>query len=186
MSFSTHVCLLRGINVSGQKMIKMERLRVSFEALGFQQVRTYVQSGNVGFQASAKFMKDLPKTIHGTIQRDFGFDVPVTVLTAKDVMAALKENPFLKEKGIDIAKLHVTFLADVPDKEALKKLAALPAQPDRFHSVGKRIYLHCPDSYGNTKLSNQAIERLLGVSATTRNWKTLNELARMCEEEPRG
>jgi uncharacterized protein (DUF1697 family) len=172
-------CLLRGINVSGRRMVKMDKLRASCEARGLEEVRTYVQSGNIVFR-SAKKPEALAALFVRLLAEDFQLDdVPVTILTARELAATLEENPFLKEKGIDPATLHVTFLSAAPAATVWKKLEAVHAGTDRFRAAGKRVYLHCPVSYGNTKLSNATLERLLAVTATTRNWKTVTELARM-------
>jgi uncharacterized protein (DUF1697 family) len=180
---TTHIAMLRGINVSGHKIVKMDRLRESFEALGFGNVRTYVQSGNVVFEAKVGAPAELPTQlatkIAARIARDFGFSVPVTVLTSDEMGRLVKENPFLTEEGIDLSKLHVTFLSDAPPGAGLKKLGGVPAGPDRFHCRGRSVYLHCPEGYGNTKLSNNAIENALAVGATTRNWKTVTTLHQM-------
>ena len=140
----SYVAMLRGINVSGSKMIKMEALRASFEALGFTNVRTYVQSGNVVLESTA--------------------------------------NPFLGKKGVDPAKLHVTFLAETPASSGLEKMQAISSGRDQFQCLGTSIYLVCPDGYGNTKLNNNAFERALRIGATTRNWKTVTTLAQMAAE----
>jgi uncharacterized protein (DUF1697 family) len=180
---TTHIAMLRGINVSGHKLVKMDRLRESFEALGFGNVRTYVQSGNVVFDAKVASPAELPAKIAARIAariaRDFGFSVPVTVLTSDELGRVVKENPFLKEEGIDLSKLHVTFLSGLPPGAGLKKLSGVPAGPDRFHCRRTSVYLHCPEGYGTTKLSNNAIEKLLALGATTRNWKTVTTLHQM-------
>ena len=178
----TYISMLRGINVSGQKPVKMDQLRRMFEALGFTQVKTYVQSGNVVFQAKKGSPADLSRKIEAGILAEFGFDVPVVSKTAEEIGHAIQNNPFLKEKAIDPTKLHVTFLSGAPAKPALEKLSALAAEPDRFYSHASEIYLHCPNGYGRTKLSNNALEKLLSLRATTRNWKTVNELYRMATE----
>ncbi len=179
----TYIAMLRGINVSGHKVIKMERLRASFDALGFENVRTYVQSGNVLFEAKVGAPAKLQAKIAARLARDFGFAVPVTVVTAEEVGRIVVENPFLKEEGIDVAKLHVTFLSERPSSSGLKKMVALPAGPDRFACRGRSVYLYCPEGYGNTKLSNSAIERALSLGATTRNWKTVTTLHQMSSSE---
>ncbi len=175
----TYIALMRGINVSGQKIIKMEPLRASFEALGFKNVRTYVQSGNGVFEAKAAAPAGIAVKIADRIERDFGFLVPVTVVTSEEMGRVVRENPFLKEAGIDSAKLHVTFLSDAPGPSGLMKMRALPAGPDRLHCRSRSVYLHCPGGYGNSKLSNSAIERALAVGATTRNWRTVTTLHQM-------
>jgi uncharacterized protein (DUF1697 family) len=178
-SQSTYVALLRGVNVGGHKAVKMDQLRNAFEALGFEGVKTYVQSGNVVFNAQKQASEQLSKRIEEKVLREFGIAVPVTVKTAGEMNAVIRNNPFLQEKGIDLSKLHVTFLSHAPEKTALKMLDAIAATPDQFLSSGKEIYLYCPNGYGVTKLSNNALEKVLSVRATTRNWRTVNQLYEM-------
>jgi uncharacterized protein (DUF1697 family) len=178
-SKSTYVALLRGINVGGHKAVKMDQLRNAFEALGFEDVTTYVQSGNVVFNAFTKASENLSKKIEEKVLREFDISVPVTVKTAGEVNDVIRNNPFLQEKGIDLSKLHVTFLSHAPEKTALKMLDVIANAPDQFRSSGKEIYLYCPNGYGVTKLSNNALEKVLSVRATTRNWKTVNRLHEM-------
>jgi uncharacterized protein (DUF1697 family) len=179
---TTYVCLLRGINVVGHKIIKMDQLRAAFEALGFADVKTYIQSGNVVFKAPAKASEKLAKRIGEAVLSQFGFSVPVMVKTSEEVGAVIKNNPFLKEKGIDPAKLHVTFLSHAPEKTAMKMLDVIAVGLDRFRCSGENIYLHCPNGYGETKLSNNAFEKVLSVRATTRNWNTVNKLHEMMQD----
>jgi len=176
----TYVAMLRGINVGAGKIVKMERLRALFEALGFGGVRTYVQSGNVIFESEQKSAAELSRKIEEKIQRDFGFTVPVLVKTSKEMAQIVSDNPLVKEKGIDHFKLHVTFLSDAPPKTAVKVLKPLATGRERVRILNREIYLYCPDGYGNTKLSNNAVEKKLSVVATTRNWRTVNTLLEMC------
>jgi uncharacterized protein (DUF1697 family) len=176
------VALLRGINVGGQKVVSMERLRGSFAAMGFRDVRTYVQSGNVVFETAADTSDALTRKIEEGIRRDFGFSVIVILRIAKELQKIVKTNPFLSEEGIEPAKLHVTFLAKAPNKAALKNLEKLATSPDRFRLIGREIFLYCPDGYGRTKLSNSAFEKRLSVAATTRNWRTTTALCEMAGE----
>src|SRR6266481_4937729 len=97
----TYVALLRGINVGGHKLIKMDRLRKAFEGLGFADVATYVQSGNAVFKAPAKAEQGLPKRIEEMLLRQFGMTVPVIVRTSEELGETVRSNPFLKEKGVD-------------------------------------------------------------------------------------
>jgi uncharacterized protein (DUF1697 family) len=176
----TYVAMLRGINVGSGKIVRMERLRASFEALGFDGVRTYVQSGNVVFESEQKSATGLSKKIEEKIQRDFRFAVPVLLKTSKEMEQIVSDNPLVKEKGIDYSKLHVTFLSDAPPKTAAKALEPLATGHERFRILNREIYLYCPEGYGRTKLSNTAIEKKLFVVATTRNWRTVNTLLEMC------
>ncbi len=182
MEKSTYVCLIRGINVGGQKIIKMEQLRKAFEALGFEDVRTYVQSGNVTFKARQQAPGDLSMKIEKMILGKFGFPVSVIVRTPEEINHAIKRNPFLKERGIDVSKLHVTFLSCAPEPAAFKALDAIIESPDEFRHSGKEIYLHCPNGYGQSKLTNNVLERVLSMKATTRNWNTVNKVYQMSRE----
>ena len=176
---STFVALLRGINLGGHKIVKMDPLRKMFEELGFEDVKTYIQSGNVVFKAPAQTPEKLAKGIEEKIFRQFGFPVPVIVKTAGEIGEVICNNPLLKEKGIDLSKLHVTFLSCPPDKGALKTMDAVPAAPDQFRCSGRVVYLHCPNGYHASKLTNNVLEKLLKVGTTTRNWKTVNKLWEM-------
>jgi uncharacterized protein (DUF1697 family) len=173
-----YVAMLRGVNVA-QKTIKMERLRAAFEELGFTCVRTYVQSGNVVFQAGRASAAVLSKRIEDRILRKFGFSVPVILKTSKEMEEIVSRNLFVKEKAIDHSKLHVTLLSKAPPGAGAENLKALAAKSERFRVSNQEVYLYCPDGYGKTKLSNSTIERKLSVVATTRNWKTLNALLEM-------
>src|SRR6266436_5469044 len=124
----TYIAMLRGINVSGHKMIKMETLRLSFGALKLSNVQTYVQSGNVVFGVGNGSVAALSQEIERKILRDFGFSVPVFLRTAKELEQIIKDNPFLRETDIDHSKLHVTFLSDAAPKMALEALQPLAAQ----------------------------------------------------------
>lgn len=175
----TYIAILRGINVSGYKMIKMNELRHLFGKLKFKNVRTYIQSGNVVFECNKTSREGLQKTIEKKIVDTFGFEVPVIVKEKVEIEQVLKDNPFVNERNEDITKLHVTFLAKEPEEENINKIKKLKYDPDEFIISGKGIYLFCPDGYGNTKLNNGFFEAKLKVAATTRNWKTVKELAAM-------
>ncbi len=174
-----YIAMLRGINVSGRKIIQMENLRRSFEALGFHGVRTYVQSGNVIFESAKASSPVLSKRIGEKILYDLGFAVSVILKTPDEMKRVVGANPFLKNRTIDQSKLYVTFLSRPPATTALRNLDALKAEPDQFCITGREIYLYCPNGYGRTKLSNNVFERMLSVEATTRNWNTVNRLLEM-------
>lgn len=176
-----YIAMLRGINVSGHKIIKMERLRASFGALGFSNVKTYIQSGNVVFAASSNSEATLAGKIEKKIVDDYGFAVPVLLKTAQEMEIVIKRNPFPEVPAVDYGRLHVTFLAGDPPKTALELLRPLAVAAEQFHILGREIYLYCPNGYGNSKLSNAPIERKLSVGATTRNWKTVNTLLEMAQ-----
>lgn len=174
-----YVAMLRGINLGGRKRIVMENLRSSFDALGYPDARTYVQSGNIVFNTGASTDNDLSRKIGEKILRDYGFPVAVITRNAAEMTKIVRANPFLKERGIDSSKLHATFLSDLPAKSSLSRMDKLNGAPDRFRVVKREVYLHCPNGYGRTKLSNNAIEKALSVQATTRNWNTVSTLEKM-------
>ena len=173
---ATYISILRGINVSGKKKILMADLRALYESLGFTNVRTYIQSGNVIFESNTK-ESDAAKVqkIATAITEKYGFEVPIMLRTAAEFEAVINTNPFFKEDNVDPKKLYITFLAERPTAENLAKLADVNYPPDQFQLIGKTIFLYC-EKYGRTKLSNTFFERKLKVTATTRNWKTVNKL----------
>ncbi len=175
-----YVALLRGINLGPHERMKMERLRESLAALGFGQVQTYIQSGNVVFKAGKASPASLGKQIEDRILADFGFPAAVILRTQEELGKAIANNPFLKRRGIDIASLHVTFLAEEPAPPALKALEGLTAKPDESCCVGKEIYLHLPNGMGKSSFMKSPIERRWLKAATTRNWNTVNALYEMC------
>ncbi|MES2567724.1 MAG: DUF1697 domain-containing protein [Bacteroidota bacterium] len=177
----TYIAILRGINVSGHKIIKMEALRALCESLGFKNTKTYIQSGNIIFQCKKTIPAELEKKITTAIAETFNFEVPVIVKDANDLKTVIKNNPFLKRKE-DITKLHVTFLNNEPDKSSVDKIKECVYTEDEFTLSEKAVYLFCTNGYGNTKLTNTFFENKLKVSATTRNLKTLTELLNIAEQ----
>jgi uncharacterized protein (DUF1697 family) len=174
---ATYISILRGINVSGQKLIRMEDLKSLYEGLGFRNVRTYIQSGNVIFNSDLNSpIPEISRKIAKAIEEKYFFLVPVIIRTAHEMNRIHSSNPFLKEAGIDNEKLHVTFLEEAPALADISALQNFNYPPDRFIINGKEIYLYCPGGYGNTKLSNTFFEKKLHVQATTRNWKTVGTL----------
>jgi uncharacterized protein (DUF1697 family) len=173
----TYVALLRGINLGAHNMVPMADLRALFDDLGAEDVETYVQSGNVVFKI-ADGAEKLTPAIERKIRRDLGLSVTVLVLTRPQLTKVLAGNPFAKAKK-EPAKLHVTFLADNPAGAKVGRLDPERGKPDEYRLVGEQIYLHCPNGYGRTKLTNAYFEKQLGVAATTRNWKTVTKLGEL-------
>lgn len=177
---TTYISILRGINVSGQKLIKMDALRKSYENLGFHNVTTYVQSGNVIFIGNNPKPEELEQTITRQIEKDFGFEVPVIVLSIDKLKQIIDCNPFAKEK--ESAFLYVTFLATQPVPYDKKIVEDKKLINEEIGFTDEAIYLYCPKSYGTSKLNNNLIENKLKVIATTRNWKTTNELLKIAQQ----
>jgi uncharacterized protein (DUF1697 family) len=177
---ATFISILRGINVSGQKKVLMEDLKSIYTDLGFSEVTTYIQSGNVIFSTPGdRSAGELSDRIEKAIENKYHFQVPVIIRSAPEIKAVLASNPFLTENGIDPDKLHVTFLGSEPQPSALSAIQTFDFPPDRFGIIGREVYLYCPGGYGNTKLSNSFFESKLKVKATTRNWKTVGKLGEL-------
>jgi uncharacterized protein (DUF1697 family) len=178
-----YIGILRGINVSGQKMIKMPELKAHLEKAGLVNVLIYIQSGNVVFEYKKESSGKLQELIKTVIAKKFGFDVPVIVKTSEELIEVSQNNPFINKRKADIEKLHVTFLSEEPKKELLEKFIPPANIPGEYAFSGKAIYLLCPNGYGQTKLTNNFFENKLKVTATTRNWKTVLKLAEMAGEK---
>lgn len=178
----TYIAILRGINVSGKNKIVMKELKAAFEAADFHNVATYIQSGNVVFTHASNDEKTIAKQITQLIKTSFGLDVPVLVRTLNYIVQANANNPFLKREGIEVDKLHITFLADVPNQENIEKLNSYNYPPDEVIVIGTAVYLHCPNGQARTKFHNSFIENKLKVTATGRNLKTVNKLIEMGKE----
>jgi uncharacterized protein (DUF1697 family) len=175
---SRAVALLRGINVGGHRKVPMAELRRSFDALGCTEVETYLQSGNVVFETRGLRLADLPATIEHQVAADFGVEVSALVRTRAEMTRLERANPFQAD-GADESSLHVTFLADRPTPASVRALDQRRGAPDAFVVGGREVYLHCPGGYGTTKLTNGFFERHLGVTATTRNWRTVTKLCEL-------
>ena len=176
----TFVSILRGINVSGQKKILMADLKTLYEDLQFKDVTTYIQSGNVIFKTGHKLSDtELTKQIEKAIHKKYDFEVPVQVRSVQELENIVTSNPFLKEKNIQVDKLHVTFLSEIPEKTGIESMEKLDFSGDQFKVIGKEVYLYTPGGYGETKLSNKFFETKLKTNATTRNWKTIYTLLEM-------
>jgi uncharacterized protein (DUF1697 family) len=176
---NTYIAMLRGINVSGQKKINMQDLKALLGSIDLHQVRTYIQSGNVVFQSSSTEPADIASRIGTSIAGQYGFEVPVVVRTVSDIAGTLSGNPFLTRPDVEADKLHVTFLSESPAPALLDKIRDIDFQPDAFVTIGREIFVYCPDGYGRTKITNTYFENKLKVTATTRNWRTVLELYNM-------
>lgn len=173
----TYISILRGINVGGHKKILMPDLKTLYETLEFKEVFTYIQSGNVVFKRNDKLSdRELAIKIEAAIEKKYDFKVPVIIRSLIELEKIISSNPFVKEKNISIEKLHVIFLSQAPIENNIKSMENIDFSPDRFLIKGKEVFLHIPESYGKTKLSNKFFENKLKVNATTRNWKTVNKL----------
>lgn len=180
----TYLALLRGINVSGKKIIKMEDLRKFMTDTGYSDARTYIQSGNIIFNSSERSKDKIKTAIEALIEKHYGFDVTVFVTDKKAVEKAIDENPFAKgreEEPSGLKKLYVTFLSEEPSHENMEKLLQAPIGNDLIELRGNILYFKMDSKASDSKLSNNLIESKLKVKATTRNWNTTLKLLSMME-----
>ena len=173
----TYIALLRGINVGGRREVPMARLRAVHERLGHANVATYIQSGNVVFDAE-EGSDGLAEMIGAAIAAEFGFEVPVMIRSATELEAVVAAGPFTGEH-FDPARVGVAFLDRVPGTEERLQLDADAIRPDEFEIIGREVHFHCPNGFSKTKLTNTFLEKKLGAAATSRNWKTVSILREM-------
>ena len=171
------IALLRGINVSGRRTVHMPDLKRVVEELGFENVSTYGQSGNVIFDCRHAEAAQLGTHIEEKLSEAFGFSTNVIIRTQEELEKIIATNPLVDSADVARDKLYVTFLADKPDKTVASELEITPGADERFAIVGSEVYLYCPNGYAQTKLNNAAFEKKLRTVATTRNWKTINKLS---------
>jgi uncharacterized protein (DUF1697 family) len=172
------VALLRSVNVAGHGRLAMNELRASFEALGYTDVTTYIQTGNVLFTSSSKSEKNIAAAVEQRLAEDFGDSPAVLIRSVADLRRVGSSSPYAKA-GADPARHHVTFLATLPTKAALDALALPPSRRDELVVAGKEVYVHTPDGYADTKYTGAFLERRLGVVSTTRNWNTVSKLCEL-------
>ncbi|MFG3708620.1 DUF1697 domain-containing protein [Micromonospora sp. NPDC047670] len=170
------VALLRGVNVGGAK-VAMADLRRLVAGLGHDDVKTYLQSGNVVFGSTVRDAEALARGIERAIADELGLSVPVLVRSGRELAAVAGGNPYADRED-DPTRLLVAFLATVPEKSAVTALTVPGGENVAFTVTGREVYLHYPDGgYGRSKFTNNYLEKQLGVVATTRNWRSVRALA---------
>jgi uncharacterized protein (DUF1697 family) len=176
----THLALLRGINVGGKNSLPMKELAQMFSAAGCTKVRTFIQSGNVIFEAPGGAPR-IAEVVTAKIEKKFGYRIPVIIRSSEQLLATIRCNPFLKA-GVDEKWLHVYFLAHSPSARGISSLDPARSAPDAFHLRGQEIYLHLPNGMARTKLTNAYFDSKLSTICTARNWATVLKLAAMMTE----
>jgi uncharacterized protein (DUF1697 family) len=172
----TYIALLRGINVSGQKKIRMVDLKAHLEELGWEGILTYIQSGNVIFQCHEDNPASAAEKITLKLRKKYGLEVPALVLGPQDLLFLIQNHPFKQDPDAKTERLAVTFLFGNPRADLIHKLGEMRQPNEHFHLEGKFIFLHYPDGFGRAVMTNNAFEKALQTRATTRNWKTINKL----------
>lgn len=175
-----YVALLRGLNVGAHNRIGMKDLAAVFQAAGCAEVETYIQSGNVLFEAKAPLASKVPGLVSAALREDFDVASPVVLREAQELAAVVKNNPFLR-RGEDVSTLHVGFLATTPEAARVKALDPARSPPDEFQVMGRELYLHFPNGLGRSKLTNAWFDAQLKTLSTVRNWNTVLELAKRAD-----
>lgn len=168
-----YIALLRGINVSGQKMIKMAELKEIFRQLDGKNINTYIQSGNIIFNHPLSDTELIKNEIENSIKKHYQFEVPAMVINKKEWQNIIEKNPFIGNFNYHVNHLHITFIDQIPTPEMVTRIASKNMGIDKFILIEKAIYLYCPNGYGKTKLTNTFFEQQLKTNCTTRNWKTI-------------
>ena len=173
----THIALLRGINVGGKNRLPMKDLTAMFVGAGCSNVRTYIQSGNVVFDAPARVASKIAAVVAAEIEKKFGFKTTLVIRSAEELEAASR-HPF-HAPGVSEDHLAVMFLADLPAPERVAALDPDRSPHDRFIVQGREIFGHYPNGQGQSKLTNAYFDSKLKTVSTGRNWRTVQTLLQM-------
>jgi uncharacterized protein (DUF1697 family) len=183
-AMSVVIALLRGVNVTGNHMVKMETLRALCSALGCTEVQTYLQSGNLVFRAKEKTPKQLlalGERIEDAIEAEFGFRVPVVLRAAADLQAVVAANPFVQQAEDEPGKVQVVFLYRAPSEAQLKSVRAMRFSPELVWVGERELIVYYPTGQGQSKLRWGPIDKALGTPGTARNWNSVTKLLEMAE-----
>ncbi|WP_179021918.1 DUF1697 domain-containing protein [Winogradskyella forsetii] len=174
----TYIALLRGINVGGHKKVPMAELRTLLTKSGLQNVKTYIQSGNVIFQSSENDVKTLEVKIGTLILHYFGFEVPVLVRTRQELLTIFNNCPFSETKKVES---YFIMLCKIPSKDDTKEASQKSYPNEEYTIINDCIYLFCANGYGRAKFNLGYFENKLKVNATARNYKTMVKLIALSE-----
>ena len=179
----TYISLLRGINIGGRNIIKMEALRKAYLELGFGDVKSYIQSGNLVFTSESRDCVALAAAIHAKIADTFGLQVPNLVISADDFKAILSANKMANDETSEEknhSELHIIFLAEAAaTPEKMAAIALLKQEKEALAWQKNAIFIYCPDGYHKSKIHNNYIENQLKTAATTRNWRTCQKISQL-------
>jgi uncharacterized protein (DUF1697 family) len=173
------ISLLRGVNVGGHHRVKMDELRALYESLGFEDVQTYINSGNVLFRTAERDVVRLRMRIEDAIERACGFRADVILRTPSELRSAIARNPFAARPGMEPNKLAIHFLAAAPSAAALEQVHAIDTAPEELHIDGRELHMYFTNGMARPKLSLPKLEKALRTSGTSRNWNTVRKLLEM-------
>ncbi len=176
------ISLLRGINLGGHRKVKMDDLRALYESLGFKNVQTYINSGNVLFTTTGRDLVRLRKRIEDAIEGARGFRADVILRSTSDLREAIARNQFAARPGLDGSRLAIHFLSADPDADARKQVLAMPAAPEELHIGTRELYIYYPNGMARPTLSLAQVEKALRTLGTSRNWNTSRKLLELAEK----
>jgi len=179
----TYITLLRSVNMTGHNVIKMTSLANLLRKIGYADVETYIQSGNIVLTCNNSNRDNVSSMIRNAILAEFNLDIAVITCTSDDMTKIISANPFLEEPGFDPSKMAVLFLDLKPTYAQIQKVSGINYPPDKFHINGSEIYVYCPNGFGKTKLYTNFFEAKMKVTGTARNWRTVNKLQEMAKKK---
>jgi uncharacterized protein (DUF1697 family) len=177
-----HVALLRGVNLGGHRSVAMGDLRTFAESLGFTEVRTLLNSGNLVFRTAGRSSAELEQLLETRAEKHLGFRTDFRVRTATELSAVLRDNPFPAEAKQDPSRLIVFFLKKTPGSKAFVTLQETVKGPERVLGKGRHAFIYYPDGQGRSKLTLNMIDKAIGAG-TGRNWNTVMKLASLMASE---
>ena len=175
------VSLFRGINVGGHHQIRMDDLKDMYESLGFKDVLSYIQSGNLVFTSDDADVARLQRQIEDGFEKNFGFHVEVIVRSSVELRDIIDKNPFQGQQSKEPNWVVVMFLAARPDDTAQEDLLKTYVGPEELFIIGKEVYIYYPNGIGRSKLSNSLLEKKLKTVGTARNWNTILQLQKLIQ-----
>jgi uncharacterized protein (DUF1697 family) len=178
---TTYICFLRGVNVGGNKLLKMAELKALFDSLKLRDAKTYLQSGNVVFRSDETDREILKRRIEDGIRKKSGMEVKIILRTTDELRKVIAANPLPPETR-NPSGLVVAFLADPISNTAKALLTSLKIDSEELHFGKHELYLYFVEGMARSKLAMALTEKKLGVNVTARNWNTVNALLKMGEE----
>lgn len=176
-----YISLLKGINVGGHKIIKMNDLKALYESLSYQNVITYIQSGNVIFETNIEDMTLISKEIEAKIIEKYGFEVSIILITLENLKKILQENPFTEQKETEIKQVYIGFTKSNIAEEYIQNAEFDKYTPDKCIIKENCVYIFYPNGAGKSKLNNDTFEKKLKTIITIRNLNTLEKIVELSE-----
>jgi uncharacterized protein (DUF1697 family) len=172
-----YISFLRGVNMAGHNSIRMNDLSELYRDLGFDDPKTYIQSGNVIFSNYEDLsVPDIAIKIEKAIFEKFSYKIAVIIRTPEELRKIISNNPFLCEDNFDPSRNAVMFLSENPMEAQINKVINIDYTPDKFKITGSEIFIYCPNGFGKTKLYTNFFEKKMGVTGTARNLKTIDTI----------